>query len=222
MNKQLFMRHCLPGLVLLCLWIDPAAGDAPSGKSNICQVPDIGADSDSDDETDTPEKVSASCDDSDQATDDKCVAGACVNAPVVACPCAEDYAAAVAAYDARPGDPLSTWLACDQSSVGGSGVGGLVAYATKSDPDPTQKYMDWVTVILVAKGRWGYGRGIARLCEAWTYRGLAGDFGRPPLDPFRSAPGPAGPQFVYGRHAHLSAPEISSCAELIRATRNCP
>lgn len=219
MNTQSFMRHWLPGLALLCLWIDPAAGGAPNGKFNTCQVPDIAADNYSDDATDTPEKAPATCDDSDPATDDKCVAGACVNEPVVACPCADEYAAAVAAYDARPGALLTAWLGCDESIAG---TGGRIAYATKEDPDPTGKHMDWVTVILVAKGRWGYGRGITRLCEAWTYRGLAGDFARPPLDPYRSAPGPAGPQFVYSRHAHLSAAEISACAELIQATRNCP
>jgi len=217
MNTQLFMRYWLPGLVLLCLWIDPAAGDAPNGKTNTCQVPDIAAGNDSDDATDTPKEGLSDCNDSDPTTDDACVAGTCVNKPAVTCPCADDYAAAVAAYDARPGAPLTAWLGCDESIAG---TGGRIAHATKSDPDPTDQYWDWVTVILVAKGRWGYGHGVSRLCEAWTYRGLAGDFGRPPLG--QPTPDAMGPVYVYGRHAHLSAAEISACEQLIRATRNCP
>ena len=125
-------------------------------------------------------------------------------APAVICPCASEYAAAVVAYNERGGAPLTEWRACE---VEVSGVGGRIGYATKADPQPP----NWVTVILVSKGRWGYGHGIARRCEAWTYQGLAGDWGRPPL----GAP-------THGGHEHLSEAEILACTDLIAATAKCP
>ena len=222
MNTQLFMCYGVPALVLLCLCSVPAECDTPGDKiatdpttksdsSRPCGVPV--ADNESIPASGTPKADPAICDDSNPATNDKCVAGACVNEPVSECPCVDEYAAAVAAYNARNGAPLTAWLDCDDTIAG---VGGRIAYATKSDPEPP----DWVTVILVAKGRWGYGYGISRLCEAWTYNGVAGDFGRPPVG--KPTPHPDGPYFSYGRHAHLSTEEVLACEQLIRATTVCP
>lgn len=134
-------------------------------------------------------------DDSDPATEDK---------PVASCPCASEFAAAVAAYDARPGAPLTAWLGCSNEIAG---TGGRIGYATKASPESP----GWVTVILVARGRWSYGHGIARSCEAWTYNGLAGDWGRPPLG-----------KPTHGQHKPISESEVQACEALIRATAACP
>jgi len=126
------------------------------------------------------------------------------NAPVVACPCASEYAAAVGAFNERPGDPLAKWVGCETQV---SGTDGLIGYATKVDSKPP----GYMTLILVSKGRWGYGHGIQRRCEAWAYNGLAGDWGRPPLG-----------DATHGNHGRISEDEIRACTRLIRETAKCP
>lgn len=124
--------------------------------------------------------------------------------PVVSCPCASEFTAAVAEYNEKAGEPLTAWLACSNEVAG---VGGLIGYATKASPDPPGS----LTVILVSRGRWSYGRGIARACEAWTYNGLAGDWGRPPLG-----------EPTHGGHSKISQSEVLACEALIRTTAVCP
>ena len=124
--------------------------------------------------------------------------------PAVACPCASEYAAAVRAFNERPGDPLTQWQGCHREV---SGTEGLIGYATKPDTKPP----GYMTVILVSKGRWGYGRGIQRRCEAWSYGGLAGDWGRPPLG-----------DATHGSQGHISEDEIKACSRLIQETAKCP
>lgn len=124
--------------------------------------------------------------------------------PAVACPCASEYATAVAEYNKRPGDPLIQWTGCH---VEVSGTEGLIGYAAKPAPEPPGA----MTVILVSKGRWGYGHGIQRRCEAWAYNGLAGDWGRPPLG-----------EPTHGGKARISEDEIKACTRLIRETAKCP
>lgn len=125
-------------------------------------------------------------------------------APVVACPCASEYAAAVVAFNERSGDPLAKWIGCETYV---SGTAGLIGYTTKADPRPP----GWYTVILVSKGRWGYGHGIQRRCEAWSYGGLAGDWGRPPLG-----------EPTHGGRGRISQEEVLACTRLIKETAGCP
>lgn len=127
-------------------------------------------------------------------------------APAATCPCVNEYAAAVRAFNELPGAPLTTWLRCSDMAAG---YGGLIGYMTKEHAQPDR----WMTVILVSKGRMGYGKKIeiVRRCQAWMYEGLAGDYGRPPLGP---------PD--YGGHAGLSKAEVQACARVIEATAKCP
>lgn len=124
-------------------------------------------------------------------------------APEVACPCASEFAAAVGTFNERSGDPLTQWAGCETQV---SGKGGLIGYATKADPQPP----GWFTVILVSKGRWGYGRGIQRRCEAWSYGGLAGDWGRPPLG-----------EPTHGGRGGISEEEVLACTRVIKETAKC-
>lgn len=200
MSRRQLVPYWASSLVLVFFWIGQAASDEPErpASSQTCgsQVADQDAT--------TPEKTATECDDSNPATEDKCVAGKCLSEPVVACPCASEFTAAVAAYNARPDAPLTAWLGCNDEVAG---VGGLIGYATKASPAPPGS----LTVILVARGRWSYGHGIARSCEAWTYDGLAGDWGRPPLG-----------EPTHGRYSKISQKEVLACAALIRTTAVCP
>lgn len=189
MHTSSFTRRLVSGSLLVLLFMNPAVAEPPNDKKDAAvaaePAPSVNGES-------REENSSSNATQQDAA------------APAKPCPCASEYAAAVLEFNKRTGDPLAKWIGCE---VAVSGTDGLIGYAAKADPQPP----GWFTVILVSKGRWGYGHGIQRRCEAWSYGGLAGDWGRPPLG-----------EPTHGGRGRISEEEILACSRLIRETAKCP
>jgi hypothetical protein len=145
----------------------------------------------------------AHCDDSDPATIDRCVAGECVYEPVVKCPCADDFAAAVAAYDSRSGASLrNEWEVCSIPRGGVGKYGTLIfkfdALAPMEIGRTTQLHLD------ASRGNF---RRIA-YCSASVSADRSTRLGGP---------------FLFGPaiHEKLSDAERSACEALIRTIAGC-
>ena len=220
MNSRSCLRYGLVGAISLCMWIGSAAADVPGAESEndpasglnpreSCGAPvadqaqDIAADDGNDQMDSKPVQDPANCDDSDPATSDRCVAGECINEPVVTCPCADDFAAAVAAYDSRSGAPLRTeWEVC---STPRGGVGKYGASMFKFDALAPME-IGRTTHIHLDASRGGFRRIAYCSASVGVDRNIR-----------------LGGPFLYGPaiHEKLSDAERSACEILIRTIAGC-
>ena len=178
-------RHALLGAVLLAAWIDPASRAAAEDQDNT-KPPDESA---------VPS----------HAAEDAQTVPTAASEPAVTCPCADDYAAAAAAYDARPGIPVHPqWDVC---SVPHGGVGKNGASMTKFDAlTPAQDGRN-TTIFLNAARRWTFGGTHPVECSAWVI-----------------VDSPGVPKSLIGLTIRdkLSDAELAGGETLIRAIAKCP
>lgn len=214
MSAQLFLRYWIPSFILLCLSFGPAASDPPDVQTDIdpisrpaaprrcgslvsVELRDTVADNNSDRKTDTPKEDLSSCDDSNPASTDSCVSDDCVNEPVVTCPCADDYADAVTAFNAQPGGRLTTWDVCDAKfhKVGINARSEKVAQM----PGGSVKTLIWLAS---ARSYW-----------PWSYPGMCSAI-------------TLNDKLIYGEEGwqgvRLTVAEVAACEALTRGIAVCP
>lgn len=214
MSAQLFLRYWISSLILLCLSFGPAASAPPDVQTEIdptsrtaaprrcgplvsVELRDTVADNKIDRKTDTPKEDLSSCDDTNPASIDSCVSDDCVNEPVVTCPCADDYAVAVMAYDAQQGGRLTKWDVCDAKfhKLGISARSEKVAQM----PGGRVKTLVWLAS---ARSYW-----------PWSYPGMCRAI-------------TLNDRVVYGgegwQHVRLTVAEVAACDALIRGIAVCP
>jgi len=191
MNTRPFLRYWLPGVVILCLSIGCASPVAENQS-----VPESGA----------AKEVSSDCDDSNPATNDNCVAGMCVNEPIVTCPCADDFAAAVTIYDARSGIPMRP--VSDVCSDPRGSVGKYVSITAKFDALTPSETGRTTQMFLGAFRSWTFWGTHPISCSAWVF-----------VDSWSSKNSTL---FGIAIHKGLSDAELATCESLIRKIAHCP
>lgn len=222
MNSRSCLPYGLMGAISLCMSIGSLAGDLPGAEDEsdppselipreTCGAPIADhvqklAAADGNDQLDSNSAQDpANCDDSDPATIDRCVAGECVNEPVTRCPCADDFAAAVTAYDSRGGVPKhAEWEVC---SVPRGGVGKRGASRFKFDAlapmengRTTQIHLD------ASRGNFRRIKYCSASVAVWDRSIHVG------------GPWLFGPAI----HEKISDAELSACETLIRTIAGCP
>lgn len=220
MNSRACLRYGFIGAISFCMSIGSLAGDLPGaagendpptgliprescGTPVADQVQTVTAVAGNDQLDSRSVQDPANCDDSNPATIDRCVAGECVNEPVVACPCADDFAAAVAVYDSRGGVPnQAEWEVCSipRGGVGKHGAGAFKfdALAPMESGRMTQLHLD--------ASRGNFRR--IKYCSASVSANRNIRLGGP---------------FLFGPaiHEKLSDAELSACETLIRTIAGC-
>ena len=123
----------------------------------------------------------------------------------VKCPCADDFAAAVAVYDARPGTPArQEWEVC---SVPRGSVGKYGTRMAKFDPlTPAQNGRTTSIFLNAAKRRTLWGTRPVE-CSVWV---------------LADTPGVPTSLFKLAVHDKLSDAELAACETAIRAIAKCP
>ena len=149
--------------------------------------------------------ASASADEPPRADDKLQVDPPAASTTDVKCPCADDYAAAVAAYDARPGIQVHPqWEVC---SVPRGSVGKYGAHMSKFDAlTPAQDGRTTTIFLTAAKRRTLWGTRPVE-CSAWVMIDTVGI----PKNIFDA-----------GMRDKLSDAELAACEKLIRAVAKCP
>lgn len=150
--------------------------------------------------------ASVSADETSRTDEDKKVDLPAASETAIKCPCADDFAAAVAAYDARPGNPVHPeWEVC---SVPRGSVGKYGAHTTKFDAlTPAHEGRTTSMFLNAAKRRTLWGTRPVE-CSAWVI-----------------ADTPSGvPKNIFSLAVRdkLSDAELAACETLIRAIAKCP
>ena len=149
--------------------------------------------------------VASASADEPKPDDDKKIDPPAASEAAVKCPCADDFAAAVAAYDARPGTPVHpVWEVC---SVPRGSVGKYGAHMAKFDAlTPAHEGRTTSIFLNAAKRRTLWGTRPVE-CSAWVMidtPGVPKSLVNPPV------------------RGKLTDAELADCEARIRAIANCP